>query len=72
MGAAGAVEFIAALMALQRRIAPPTAHLRLADAECDLDYVALAPRALPGLVAVMSNSFAFGGTNVALVARSVR
>jgi len=71
MGAGGAVEFIAALMALQRRIAPPTAHLRLADAECDLDYVALAPRALPGLVAVMSNSFAFGGTNVALVARSV-
>ena len=69
MGAGGAVEFIAAIMALKRGIAPPTAHLNHADAECDLDYVALAPRALPGLVAVMSNSFAFGGTNAALIAR---
>jgi 3-oxoacyl-[acyl-carrier-protein] synthase II len=69
MGAGGAVEFIAALIALQRKTAPPTAHLRLPDPECDLDYVALAPRAIPDLEAVMSNSFAFGGTNVALVAR---
>ena len=69
MGATGAVEFIAALTALQRKTAPPTAHLFLPDPECDLDYIALVPRALPSLEAVASNSFAFGGTNVVLVAR---
>ena len=69
MGAAGAVEFIAALTALQRRTAPPTAHLFAPDPECDLDNIALVPRALPTLRAVASNSFAFGGTNVALIAR---
>lgn len=69
MGAAGAVEFIAALTAMQRKTAPPTAHLFLPDPECDLDYTALVPRSLPSLEAVASNSFAFGGTNVALVAR---
>ena len=69
MGATGAVEFIVALAALRSGIAPPTAHLHQADPECDLDYVALVARPLPQLRAVASNSFAFGGTNVSLVAR---
>jgi len=69
LGAAGALEFIIAILALQRRIVPPTAHLRVRDPECDLDYVAEGARHIEGPTAVMSNSFAFGGTNAVLIAR---
>jgi 3-oxoacyl-[acyl-carrier-protein] synthase II len=69
MGAAGAVEFIVALLAMQARAVPPTAHLRVPDPECDLDYVANLGRDGVDLRAVMSNAFAFGGSNAALVAK---
>jgi 3-oxoacyl-[acyl-carrier-protein] synthase II len=69
LGAAGALEFIISILALQRRIAPPTAHLRIRDPDCDLDYVAEGARHIEGTTAVMSNSFAFGGTNAVLIAR---
>jgi 3-oxoacyl-[acyl-carrier-protein] synthase II len=69
MGAAGAVEFVAAVLALVRGALPPTAHLRLPDPECDLDYIPNTGRDSPGLRAVMSNAFAFGGSNAVLVAR---
>jgi len=69
LGAAGALEFIIAILALQRRIVPPTAHLRVRDPDCDLDYVAEGARQVEALTAVMSNSFAFGGTNAVLIAR---
>jgi 3-oxoacyl-[acyl-carrier-protein] synthase II len=69
MGAAGATELIAAIMAMEHGVAPPTAHLYKQDPECDLDYVPLVSRPLSELKAVMSNSFAFGGTNAVLVAR---
>jgi 3-oxoacyl-[acyl-carrier-protein] synthase II len=69
LGAAGALEFIIAILALQRRIVPPTAHLRIRDPECDLDYVAEGARHIEQPTAVMSNSFAFGGTNAVLIAR---
>ncbi len=69
LGAAGALEFIVAILALQRGVVPPTAHLRLRDPECDLDYVAEGARAIDAPMAVMSNSFAFGGTNAVLIAR---
>lgn len=68
MGATGALEFVATLMALRRRVAPPTAHLWQSDPECDLDYVAHAARVMPGARAVMSNSFGFGGVNAVLIA----
>ena len=71
MGAAGAMEFIASLLALQHRQLPPTACLELADARCDLDYVALTARDCPTLRTVMSNSFAFGGSNAVLIAQAV-
>ncbi len=71
LGAAGALEFAIALLALQARAAPPTRHLRTQDAACDLDYVTEGARPLPDLAAVMSNSFAFGGTNAVLIARAV-
>ena len=69
MGATGAVEFIAAILALERGALPPTAHLRVPDPECDLDYVPNVARTGVELGAVMSNSFAFGGSNAVLVAR---
>lgn len=71
LGAAGAVEFIAALLALKHETLLPTAHLQLADPACDLDYVPLRARPASGIRAVMSNSFAFGGSNAVLIARKL-
>lgn len=72
MGGGGAVEFIAALKALERGQVPPTAHLYQPDPDCDLDYVSNGPRTLANLDVVMSNSFAFGGSNAVLVAKRYR
>ena len=69
MGATGAVEFMAAVLALQQQAIPPTINLHQPDPECDLDYVANQGRRNVPLDAVMSNSFAFGGTNAVLIAR---
>jgi len=71
MGAAGAVEFVAAILAIVRGAIPPTANLRVADPECDLDYVANEGRSGIAVRTVMSNSFAFGGSNAVLIARSL-
>ncbi|HET7728642.1 MAG TPA: beta-ketoacyl-[acyl-carrier-protein] synthase family protein [Usitatibacter sp.] len=69
LGAAGALEMVAALGALAGGVVPPTMHLTEPDPACDLDYVPGKARAVEGLAAVMSSSFAFGGTNAVLVAR---
>jgi 3-oxoacyl-[acyl-carrier-protein] synthase II len=69
LGAAGAVELVATLLALETGTLPPTMHLAEPDPECDLDYVANAARAAPDLELAMSSSFAFGGTNAVLVCR---
>jgi 3-oxoacyl-[acyl-carrier-protein] synthase II len=71
LGAAGALEFVASVLAIERLVLPPTMHLVHADPECDLDYVAGCARPVATLTAAMSNSFAFGGTNVSLVCRAV-
>ena len=68
LGAAGALELAAAILAMERGMAPPTVNLRVPDPECDLDYVAEGARRGLAIGAVMSNSFAFGGTNATLVA----
>jgi 3-oxoacyl-[acyl-carrier-protein] synthase II len=70
LGAAGALEFVASVLAMRAKVLPPTMHLARPDPECDLDYVPCAARQIGHLGAVMSNSFAFGGTNAVLVARS--
>ena len=70
MGAAGAMEFIASVMALRSGQLPPTAFLDKPDPRCDLDYVALQARTSKDLRAVMSNSFAFGGSNSVLIAKT--
>lgn len=67
MGAAGSVEFVASVMALQEGIIPPTATLCTPDPECDLDYVPVNARTGMQLQTVMSNSFAFGGSNAVLI-----
>ena len=69
LGAAGAVELVAAVLALQNRTIPPTATLTVPDPECDLDYVPGKARTGIDLKTVMSNSFAFGGTNAVLIVR---
>ncbi len=71
MGAAGAVEFIAALMALEQQAVPPTINLKNPDPACDLDYVPNLGRTGVVLRHVMSNSFAFGGTGGVLIASKV-
>jgi 3-oxoacyl-[acyl-carrier-protein] synthase II len=71
LGAAGALEFVIAVMCLQRKILPPTMHLDVPDPDCDLDYVAGKARGDVRVNRVMSNSFAFGGTNAVLIVEAV-
>ena len=65
-GAAGAVEAVATIMALKHGLIPPTINYETPDPACDLDYVPNVARPAPLQIAV-SNSFGFGGQNVALV-----
>lgn len=69
IGAAGATEFAFSLLAMQHGVIPPTAYLEHPDPRCTLDYVPRQARHGQHLRAVMSNSFAFGGSNVSLLAR---
>lgn len=68
LGAAGAIEAVLTLMALQRSIAPPTANFTAADPACDLDVVPNTARRSPTEFA-LSNTFAFGGLNATLLFR---
>ncbi len=71
LGAAGAVETIATILALRDRLAPPTINLDSLDPGVDLDVVGDEPRKLPaGDLAALNNSFGFGGHNVSLVIAS--
>lgn len=67
LGAAGALEAVLSLLAMQRGVALPTMHLRVPDPACDLDYVPNVARDNVGMRSMLSNSFAFGGTNAVLV-----
>jgi 3-oxoacyl-[acyl-carrier-protein] synthase II len=73
LGAAGAVEAVATVETLMTRIIPPTLGYEVPDPELDLDYVPGEARPLlaanGGPPVALSNSFAFGGHNVALVMR---
>jgi 3-oxoacyl-[acyl-carrier-protein] synthase II len=66
LGAAGALESIATVLALHHRVAPPTINLDNQDPAVDLD-IATKPRDLPlGDIVALNNSFGFGGANVAV------
>jgi len=66
LGAAGAIEAVAMVLTVEKGIVPPTVGLRDPDPECDLDYVPGKARVRP-VRAALSNSFAFGGNNGAIV-----
>lgn len=68
LGAAGALEAVAAILALHDGTVPPTMNYLGADPACDLDYVPNEARRAPLRVA-LSNSFAFGGLNAVLTFR---
>ncbi len=67
LGATAALEAVLSLLAMQHSVALPTMHLQQADPECDLDYVPNAAREGVAMRTMLSNSFAFGGTNAVLV-----
>ncbi|WP_159875259.1 beta-ketoacyl-[acyl-carrier-protein] synthase family protein [Aquitalea denitrificans] len=69
IGASGILEFALAVMAMRSGSLPPTATLEVPDPRCDLDYIPLTARHGCDVQAIMSNSFAFGGSNVSLVAK---
>ena len=69
LGAAGALESIFSILALQDQIIPPTINLHNQDPECDLDYNA--NQARDKEVNVVINSFGFGGTNSTLVFKKI-
>jgi 3-oxoacyl-[acyl-carrier-protein] synthase II len=68
LGAAGGVEAVYSILAIDRGVLPPTINLHQPDPECDLDYVANTARDTKIDVA-LSNSFGFGGTNGTLAFR---
>jgi len=70
LGAAGGIEAIFTLKALQDQVAPPTINLQNPDTGCDLDYVANEAKQRKIDIAV-SNSFGFGGTNGSLIFKRV-
>jgi 3-oxoacyl-(acyl-carrier-protein) synthase len=69
LGAAGAVELVATLLAVRTGTIPPTLNLRVRDPECDLDYVPNVARRDQDIEVALTSSFAFGGTNAVLVCR---
>ena len=69
LAAAGAVEALACVLALQGGFVPATATLEHPDPECDLDYVPQVSRS-QALRTVLSNSYGFGGNNASIVLRS--
>ena len=70
LGAGGALEAVACILAIRDGIIPPTINLEHPDPDCDLDYTPCKARPHPIHVA-MSNSFGFGGHNSVLIFRAV-
>jgi nodulation protein E len=70
MGASGALELIACVMAIRDGIVPPTANYREKDPECDLDVTPNVARKRKVRTA-MSNAFAFGGTNAVVAVKEI-
>ncbi len=66
IAASGALELIGCVLTLRDKVVPPTINYRARDPECDLDYVTSGSRRYEG-ERVLSNSFAFGGSNAALL-----
>jgi len=67
LGAAGALEALVTILALEQRRAPPNVHCETVDPECRLNLVLESDLAAPDLRHAITNSFAFGGTNCVLL-----
>src|SRR5258708_6631647 len=68
LGAAGAIESVYTVLAIDRGMMPPTINQEVPDPECDLDYVP--NKARPAKIRIaLNNSFGFGGTNTTLAFR---
>ena len=70
LGAAGGLEAIVCVKALESGIVPPTINLDEPDPECDLDYVPHKARRVE-ITTAMTNSFGFGGHNATLIFRKI-
>ncbi len=68
IGAAGAIELVGTILAIEKGFAPPTINQEEPDPECDLDYVPNEPRKHDIEVA-LSNSFGFGGNNTSILVK---
>lgn len=66
LGAAGAIEAISAILAIQYNVIPPTINVESLDSQCDLDYTLGKPQASEVNIA-LSNAFGFGGHNTTVV-----
>jgi 3-oxoacyl-[acyl-carrier-protein] synthase II len=66
IAAAGSVEAIACLKAIENNVLPPTINYETADPDCDLDYIPNEPRET-AVTNCLSNSFGFGGQNISLI-----
>jgi 3-oxoacyl-[acyl-carrier-protein] synthase II len=69
LGAAGALELVTTLLAIDSGTLPPTLNLRIPDPECDLDYIPNEARGGQDVDVALTSSFAFGGTNAVLACR---
>ncbi|MDO7253315.1 beta-ketoacyl-ACP synthase II [Helicobacter cappadocius] len=70
LGAAGALEAVISIMAMNEGVLPPTINQETPDPECDLDYIPNIARKAK-VEAVMSNSFGFGGTNGVVIFKKI-
>jgi len=70
LGAAGGIEAVYTVMAMQKGVIPPTINYEEPDPECDLDYVPNTARDAR-IEYAMSNSLGFGGTNATLLFRKL-
>ena len=68
LGAAGGLEAVLTIKALDEGVIPPTINLDNPDPQCDLDYVPHTARTAP-IQCAISNAFGFGGTNAVLAFR---
>jgi 3-oxoacyl-[acyl-carrier-protein] synthase II len=71
IAAGGVVELIVSVLAMRAGVLPPTINYHTPDPLCDLDYIPNTAREVRGVRHVLSNSFGFGGQNIALVASRV-
>ncbi|MBI5657014.1 MAG: beta-ketoacyl-ACP synthase II, partial [Geobacter sp.] len=70
LGAAGGIEAVFTLLAMDKGVVPPTINYQEPDPECDLDYVPNTARSAT-IEYAMSNNFGFGGTNASLLFRKI-